>query len=340
MNLFGLSGKDIGIDLGTGTTLVAIKNEGIVKNEPSVIALDKKKKNVVAIGEEAKEMLGKTPDNIIAVKPLKNGVIADLTAAELMLKEIIMDLRKKKLIGRPRVVIGIPSGVTEVERRAVEEAVYDAGARQVFLVDEPLAAAIGSNLNIGEPSGNLIVDIGAGVTEVAVISLGGIVLTSSTYSGGDELDEKIIEYIRKNKRIEIGEVEAERIKMEIGNAKPGSIEKIEAKGRDLSSGFPVTFVVDSYEIEEAIRKSISKIINAIKITLEKTPPELVADITEKGITLCGGGALLKRFDELIAYEIGIPVYISSNPLNSVAYGTERILEDTTKIKGLVSKRYK
>lgn len=338
MNFFKLSGKDIGIDLGTGTTLVTVKSEGIVKCEPSVIAIDKKTKEVIAIGVEAKEMLGKTPEGIQAIRPLKNGVIADLTATELMLAEIIGELRRTKFIGKPRVVIGIPSGVTEVERRAVEEAVYDAGARQVFLIDEPLASAIGANLNISEPSGNLVVDLGAGVTEVAVISLGGIVLSSSTYTAGDNLDQNILEYVRKNEKLEIGEVIAEKIKMEIGNVKPGPIEKMEIKGRDLQTGLPRTIVIDSYQVEEAIRKSIEDIINTIKITIEKTPPELVADITQKGITLCGGGALLKGLDELIQERIGIPVYIATNPLNCMVNGTERTLENTVKIKELQSKK--
>lgn len=338
MNLFKLSGKDIGIDLGTGTTLVAIKNEGIAKVQPSVIAMDKKSKQVIAVGEKAKEMLGKTPDNIIAIKPLKNGVIADLTATELMLKEIMSILRRKKAIGRPRVVIGIPSGITEVEKRAVEEAVYDAGARQVFLIDEPLSSAIGAHLNITEPTGNLVVDLGAGITEVAVISLGGIVLTTSTNIAGDELDQKIIEYIRKEKRVEIGETIAEKIKIEIGNAKPGPIEKMEVKGRDLTTGLPRTLVIDSFEIEYAMRKSLEKIINTIKVTIEKTPPELVADITQKGITLCGGGALLKRFDELISDSIGIPVYVAPEPLYCMVNGAEKTLDNTTKIKDLQSRR--
>ena len=338
MNFFKLSGKDIGIDLGTGTTLVTVKSEGIVKCEPSVIAIDKKTKEVIAIGLEAKEMLGKTPEGIQAIRPLKNGVIADLTATELMLAEIIGELRRTKFIGKPRVVIGIPSGVTEVERRAVEEAVYDAGARQVFLIDEPLASAIGANLNISEPSGNLVVDLGAGVTEVAVISLGGIVLSSSTYTAGDNLDQNILEYVRKNEKLEIGEVIAEKIKMEIGNVKPGPIEKMEIKGRDLQTGLPRTIVIDSYQVEEAIRKSIEDIINTIKITIEKTPPELVADITQKGITLCGGGALLKGLDELIQERIGIPVYIATNPLNCMVNGTEKTLENTVKIKELQSKK--
>ncbi len=338
MDLLKLSGKDIGIDLGTGTILVAIKDEGIVKNEPSVIALERKTKNIIEVGEEAKEMLGKTPENIEAIRPLKNGVIANLTATELMLKKIMGELKKTKSIGKPRVVIGIPSGVTEVERRAVEEAVYGAGARQVFLIDEPLASAIGANLNISEPSGNLIVDLGAGVTEASVISLGGIVLTSSTYTAGDELDQKIVEYIRKNERVEIGEVVAEKIKMKIGNVKPGLIEEIEVKGRDLQTGLPKTISVNSYQVEEAIRKSIDKIINTIKITIEKTPPELVADIIQKGITLSGGGALLKGLDELIGERIGIPVYIATNPLYCMVSGAERILENTTKIKELQSNR--
>lgn len=338
MGLFGFSGKDIGIDLGTGTTLVAIKNEGIVIRQPSVIAMDSKKKHVIAVGDKAKEMLGKTPDNIVAIKPLQNGVIADLTATEHMLKDIMDYLRNKKNIGKPRVVIGIPSGVTEVERRAVEEAVYDAGARQVFLIDEPLASAIGANLNISEPSGNLIVDLGAGVTEVAVISLGGIVLSSSTYTAGDEFDKKIIEYVRKNQRVEIGEIVAERVKMEIGSAKPGPMEKIEAKGRDLATGLPKTIILDSFQVNEAIEKSIEKIISTIKTTIEKTPPELVADITQKGITLCGGGAELKNLDERISDEIGIPVFVASNPLDCMVVGAERTLEDVAKIRGLQVKR--
>lgn len=340
MNLFKLSGKDLGIDLGTSTTLVAIKDQGIVLNQPSVIAWNKKSKEVIAIGEEAREMLGKTPDNIEAVMPLRNGVIASLTGTEIMLKEILQTLKRKNFIGKPRVVVGIPSGITEVQKRAVEEVIYDAGARQVFLIDEPLASAIGANLNISEPSGNLVVDLGAGITEAAVISLGGIVLTNSTTTAGDELNQKIVEYIRKYEKVEIGETVAEQIKIEIGSVKPSFGETIDVKGRDLVTGLPKTITVDSYQVEEAIKKSIDTIISTIKVTLEKTPPELVSDITQKGITLCGGGALLKRFDELVSESIGIPAYMATNPLNCMVLGAERSLENTTKIKQLQSKKIK
>lgn len=336
MSLFTFGSKDIGIDLGTANILVTIKGKGIVLKEPSVVAIDRKTGLIVATGSEAKEMLGRTPETIKAVRPLKDGVIADFTATQLMLKNIIEKVAKKHNIGKPRVVVGVPSGITEVEERAVEESVMQAGAREVYLIEEPMAAAIGASLDVAEPSGSIIVDIGGGTTEVAVISLGGIVVSHSLRVAGDELDEDIVNYIKREKNLAIGETTAEQIKMQIGCALPLMTDTpMEIRGRDLTDGLPVNIVITSSEIQEAMKESVSKIIDVIKLTLEQTPPELAADIMEKGIVLAGGGALIQNLDKLVSTETGMPVYIAEEPLDCVVRGTGKTIEDLEKLKAVL-----
>ena len=333
MNLFNLGSKDIGIDLGTANILVTLKGKGIILNEPSVVAIDTSTRNILATGFEAKEMLGRTPEKIRAVRPMKDGVIADFTATQLMLKNIIYKICRRYSIGKPRVVVGVPSGITEVEERAVEEAILQAGAREVYLIEEPMAAAIGANLDIAEPSGNIIVDIGGGTTEVAVISLGGVVVSNSIRIAGDDLDEDIVNHVKRERNLAIGETTAEQIKKEIGCAMPLMSEaSMEVRGRDLSSGLPETITVTSSEIEEAMKESISKIVDVVKLTLEKTPPELASDIMEKGIVLAGGGALIKNLDKLISIETGMPVYVAEEPLDCVVRGAGKTLEDLERLK--------
>jgi len=333
MKLFGLGSKDIGIDLGTANILVTLKGKGIILKEPSVVAIDKKTQKILATGYEAKEMLGRTPDQIKAVRPLKDGVIADFTATQLMLKNIIYKICQRYNLGKPRVVVGVPSGITEVEERAVQEAILQAGGREVYLIEEPMAAAIGANMDIAEPSGNIIVDIGGGTTEVAVISLGGIVVSNSIRVAGDDLDEDIINYIKREKNLAIGDTTAEEIKKEIGCAMPLVTElSMEIKGRDLTSGLPETIVITSSEIQEAIYDSVEKIVDVVKQTLEKTPPELSSDIMEKGIVLAGGGSLIKNLDKLLSIRTEMPVYITEGPLDCVVKGTGKTLEDLEKLK--------
>lgn len=333
MKLFGLCSKDIGIDLGTANILVTLKGKGIVLNEPSVVAIDRKTQSILATGHEAKEMLGRTPEGIKAVKPLQDGVIADFTATQLMLKNIIYKVCQRYSIGRPRVVVGVPSGITEVEERAVEESILQAGAKEVYLIEEPMAAAIGANMDIAEPNGNIIVDIGGGTTEVAVISLGGIVVSNSIRIAGDELDEDIVNYIKREKNLAIGDITAEEIKKEIGCALPlVTEESMEVKGRDLTTGLPETIQITSSEIEIAIKESIEKIIEVVKQTLERTPPELSSDIMEKGIVLAGGGAMIKNLDKLLAIRTEMPVYIAEEPLECVVKGTGKTLEDLERLK--------
>lgn len=333
MNFFTFGSKDVGIDLGTANILVTVKGKGIVLKEPSVVAIDRKTEEILATGHEAKEMLGRTPETIKAVRPLKDGVIADLTATQLMLKNILRKVCQRYNAGRPRIVVGVPSGITEVEERAVEEAVMQAGAKEVYLIEEPMAAAIGANINVGEPSGSIIVDIGGGTTEVAVISLGGIVVSNSLRIAGDELDEDIVNYIRREKNLSIGETTAEQIKMEIGCAMPLMTDMaMEIRGRDLTSGLPLNVVVKSSEVLEAMEESVSKIVEAVKLTLEKTPPELASDIVEKGIILAGGGALIQNLDKLLSKETNMPVYIADNPLECVVKGAGKTLEDLERLK--------
>ncbi len=333
MGFFNFGSKDIGIDLGTANILVTLKGKGIVLVEPSVVAIDRKTGEIVATGDDAKEMLGRTPEQIKAVRPLKDGVIADFTATRLMLKNLIEKISARYNIGKPRVVVGVPSGITEVEERAVEESVMHAGAKEVYLMEEPMAAAIGAGLDVAEPSGNIIVDIGGGTTEVAVISLGGIVISNSLRIAGDELDEDIVSYIKKKYNTAIGETMAEEIKKEIGCAMPLMTEKsMEIRGRDLSTGLPKNIEINSTEMQEAMEESINDIIDIIKATLEKTPPELSSDIMEKGIILAGGGALIENIDKLVSERTGMPVFIAENPLECVVKGTERTLEDLEKLK--------
>lgn len=280
-----------------------------------------------------KKCYGRTPEQIKAVRPMKDGVIADFTATQLMLKNLIQKVAKKYNVGRPRVVVGVPSGITEVEERAVEESIIQAGAREVYLIEEPMAAAIGATLDVGEPSGNIIVDIGGGTTEVAVISLGGIVVSHSLRVAGDELDEDIINYIKKELNIAIGETTAEQIKKKIGCAMPLMTEMtMEVRGRDLTDGLPRNIEITSTQIEEAMRESIRKIVDIVKITLEKTPPELASDIMEKGIVLAGGGALIQNLDKLLSAETGMPVYIAEEPLDCVVRGTGKTLEDLERLR--------
>lgn len=333
MNLFSIRNKDIGIDLGTANTLVTLKGKGIVLKEPSVVAIDRKTGAILATGHEAKEMLGRTPEQIKAVRPLKDGVIADFTATQLMLKNLISKVCQRYNVSRPRVVVGVPSGITEVEERAVEESVLQAGAKEVYLIEEPMAAAIGASLDVAEPSGSIIVDIGGGTTEVAVISLGGIVVSNSLRVAGDELDEDIVNYIKRELNLAIGETTAEEIKLKIGCAMPLLTDvSMEVRGRDLANGLPKNVVIYSSQIEEAMQESISKIIDSIKQTLEKTPPELASDIVEKGIVLAGGGSLIQNLDKLISVKTGMPVYIAENPLECVVKGTAKTIEDLEKLK--------
>lgn len=336
MKLFSLKSKDIGIDLGTANTLVTLKGKGVILKEPSVVAIDRRTGNILATGFEAKEMLGRTPEAIKAVRPLKDGVIADFTATQLMLKNIVTKVCQRYNAGRPRVVVGVPSGITEVEERAVEESVLRAGAREVYLIEEPMAAAIGANLDVAEPTGNIIVDIGGGTTEVAVVSLGGVVVSHSLRIAGDELDEDIIDYIKKEMGLAIGETTAEEIKMEIGCATPLMTEmSMEVRGRDLSNGLPRNIIVTSSQIQEAMQDSINEIVEIVKTTLEKTPPELASDIVEKGIVLAGGGALIKNLDKLLSQKTGMPVYIAEQPLECVVKGTGKTLEDLERLKSVL-----
>ena len=342
MKFFSWGSNDIGIDLGTANILVTLKGKGIVLKEPSVVAINRRNGNIVATGNEAKEMLGRTPEQIKAVRPMKDGVIADFTATQLMLKNIIGKVGKRYNIGRPRVVVGVPSGITEVEERAVEEAVMQAGAREVYLIEEPMAAAIGASLDVGEPSGNIIVDIGGGTTEVAVISLGGIVVSHSLRVAGDELDEEIVNYIKREMNLAVGDTTAEQIKMQLGCAMPLMTEmSMEIRGRDLTTGLPKNMTITSTQVEDAIKESITKIVEIVKLTLEKTPPELAADIMEKGIVLAGGGALIKNLDKLLSIETGMPVYVADEPLDCVVRGAGKTLEDIERLgRVLVNARNK
>lgn len=333
MKLFTFGSKDIGMDLGTSNILLTIKGKGVVLNEPSVVAINRQTNQIVATGHEAKEMLGRTPEQIRAVRPMKDGVIADFTATQLLIKNIISKICKRYNAGRPRVVVGVPSGITEVEERAVEEAVSQAGAREVFLIEEPMAAAIGAGIDVAEPNGNMIVDIGGGTTEVAVISLGGIVVSDSIKIAGDIMDEEIINYIKNNLNLAIGDTTAEQVKLELGCAIPLVTQKsMEIRGRELTTGLPENKVVTSEQIGEAMQPSIERIIDLVKATLEKTPPELASDIVERGIVLTGGGALIKGIDTLISQKTEIPVYIADRPLDCVTNGTGKTIEDMDKLR--------
>ena len=324
--MFGLN-KSIGIDLGTANTLVFMKGKGVIMREPSVVAVDTKNDTVKFVGNEAKEVIGKTPGSIMVVRPLKDGVIADFDVTAAMLKIFIKKACGPSLVFKPTVVICIPSGVTEVERRAVREASISAGAGQVMIIEEPMAAAIGAGLPVQEPAGSMVVDIGGGTSEVAVISLNGIVASRSVRTGGDEFDNAIINYIKRKFNLLIGERSAERIKIEIGTAyKLDEDLTLEVKGRNLINGLPKNAIISSEDVRDALRESLEKIIEAIKETLERTPPELAADIIDRGITLTGGGALLRGLDKLICAETGIDVYVAENPLDCVANGTGHVLD--------------
>jgi rod shape-determining protein MreB len=335
----GLFSNDIGIDLGTANTLVYVKDRGIVLREPSVVAVQAGTKRVLAVGDEAKRMLGRTPGNIIAVRPLKDGVISDFEITEAMLKAFIQKAHRHKRFfsPRPRVVIAVPSGITEVEKRAVRESAYHAGARMVRLIEEPMAAAIGVGLPVQEAAGNMIVDIGGGTTEVAIISLAGIVFSRSIRVAGDELDESITNYMKRAYNLVIGERSAEEIKIKIGSAYPLEKEtSMEVKGRDLVAGLPKTLTITSQEVREALLDPVSTIVQSVRITLERCPPELSADLVERGIVLAGGGALLRGLDRLIAEETGLPVHVAEDPLSAVAEGTGKVLQEIeflTKLAG-------
>ena len=336
LKFFTFGSKDMGIDLGTANILIKLKGKGIVLNEPSVVAIDKKTGEIKATGNEAKEMLGRTPESIEAVRPMKDGVIADFTATCLMLKNMFKKVCTRYNVGRPRVVVGVPSGITEVEERAVEETILRAGAREVYLIEEPMAAAVGAGIKVAEPSGSMIIDIGGGTTEVAVISLGGIVVSESLRIAGDELDEDIINYIKREENLAIGETTAELIKISIGCAAPLMTDTpMEIRGRDLTTGLPRNITIKSSQIMEAMKESISKIIYTVKQTLEKTPPELAADLVEKGVYLAGGGALIQNLDIFLSQEIEMPVIIAENPLDCVVNGTGKTLEDLEKLKGVL-----
>ena len=329
----GLFSNDMGIDLGTATTLVYLKNQGIVLCEPSVVAIQAGTSNVIAVGEEAKRMLGRTPGNIIAIRPMRHGVITDFEISEAMLRYFIKKVNKAKPLVRPRIVIAIPSGITEVEKRAVKDSALHAGAREVYMIEEPMAAAIGVGLPIQEPSGNMIIDIGGGTTEMAVISLAGVVFSKSLRVGGDEMDEAIVNYLKKNYNLMIGERTAEEIKIKIGSVYPLEEElKMEVKGRDLVAGLPKTVTVSSEEIREAMAEPIAQILEAVRITLERTPPELSSDLIEKGIMLAGGGSLLRGIDKLISEETGLPVHIAEDPMTAVALGTGKVLSEIKYLK--------
>ena len=325
---FGKMTKDMGIDLGTANTLVYIKGQGIVVREPSVVAIRDDSKEVLAVGEEAKRMIGRTPGNIVAIRPMKDGVIADFDVTQSMLSYFIQKAAAKKGVVSPRIAICVPFGVTEVEKRAIEEAARTAGAKDAFLIEEPMAAAIGAGLRIEEPEGNMVVDIGGGTSEIAIISLGGIVTAKSIRLGGDELDEAIVNYVKKEYSLAIGERTAEDVKIRIGSAyKEGEEMEMEIRGRDLISGLPKTMQISSSEVRDALRDPVNSIVDGIKSTLEKTPPELASDIMENGIMLTGGGALLKGLDKLVKEETGMPVKIAENPLDCVAIGTGKSVED-------------
>lgn len=333
--VFSRFSRAIGIDLGTANTLVYVRGKGILLREPSVIAIDLETRKVLAVGEEAKRMIGRTPGNIVAIRPLKDGVIADFDHTEQMLKGFIRKVHRRNSFVHPEVVVGIPSGVTEVERRAVIDAAKKAGAQDAYLMEEPMAAAIGAGLPISEPTGSMIVDIGGGTTEVAVISLGGIVTSKSVRIAGDEIDESIVAYVRKVYNLLIGDRTAEEVKLQIGSAYPLEEElMMQVRGRDLVTGLPRSAQVTSKEIREAINDPMSAIVEGVKLTLEATPPELASDIMDRGIVLAGGGALLRGLDRLLSAETQMPVHIAPDPLSAVVIGTGKALEESENNPGL------
>ncbi|MEH7300198.1 MULTISPECIES: rod shape-determining protein [Neobacillus] len=327
--MFGIRSRDLGIDLGTANTLVYVKGKGIVLREPSVVAMQTDTKNIVAVGNDAKNMIGRTPGNVVALRPMKDGVIADFETTASMMKHHIRQAQKSNnpFSGKPYVMVCVPSGITAVEERAVIDATRQAGAKDAYTIEEPFAAAIGANLPVWEPTGSMVVDIGGGTTEVAIISLGGIVTSQSIRVAGDEMDDSVISYIRKNYNLMIGERTAESIKMEIGSAGiPEGIDNMEIRGRDLLTGLPKTIEITAKEIATALNDTVYAIVEAVKNTLEKTPPELAADIMDRGIVLTGGGALLRNLDRVISEETKMPVLIAENPLDCVAIGTGKALD--------------
>jgi rod shape-determining protein MreB and related proteins len=327
-NAMTFLGRDMAVDLGTANTLVYVRGRGIVLNEPSVVALNTNNGQVVAVGVEAKRMIGRTPGNIVAVRPLKDGVIADFDVTERMLRYFIQKVHKRTRMAKPRIVVAVPSGITGVEQSAVKEAGHQAGARKVYIIEEPMAAAIGAGLPVNEPTGNMVVDIGGGTTEVAVISLGGIVTSQSIRIGGDELDQAIIMFGKKEHSLMLGERTAEEIKLALGSAFPAKEEPhAEIRGRDLVSGLPKTILISAAEVRRAIDEPINLIIDAVKSTLDKCPPELAGDVMDRGIALTGGGALLRGLDQRIREETGMPVHIADSPLDSVVLGTGKCVED-------------
>jgi rod shape-determining protein MreB and related proteins len=334
--VYGLFSNDMAIDLGTATTLTYVKGRGIVSHEPSVVAVQKNgngTSRVLAVGKEAKEMLGRTPGNIVAIRPMKDGVIADFEVTEAMLRYFITRAHNRKTLVRPRIIIGVPSGITEVEKRAVRDSALAASAREVYLIEEPMAAAIGAGLPITEPSGNMVVDIGGGTTEVAVISLAGIVYSKSVRVAGDKMDDAIIQHMKRKYNLLIGERTAEQIKKTLGNAYPmEETLTMEVKGRDLVAGVPKTITTNSDEIREALQEPINAIVEAVRVVLERTPPELSADIVDKGIVLTGGGAQLRNLDVLLREETGLPVMISDNPECAVVLGTAKALDELKLLK--------
>jgi len=326
-------GRDMGIDLGTANTLVYVKGKGIVLDEPSIVAINKDTNKILAVGKEAKRMVGRTPGNIVAIRPLRDGVIADFETTEKMLRYFIQRVHKNVAFARPRIVICVPSGITAVERKAVIEATEQAGARAAYIIEEPLAAAIGADLPVNEPTGSMIVDIGGGTSEVAVISLGGIVVSQSLRIGGDEMDEAVTYYLKKEHNLLLGERSAEKVKIEIGSAFPlENEEKLEINGRDLITGLPKTIIITSQQVRKALEKTIADIVNSVIEVLDVTPPELASDIMQRGIVLSGGGALLKGLTERVSRETHCPVYLANDPLASVALGAGRCSEDFATLK--------
>jgi len=334
--ILGLFSNDLAIDLGTANTLVYVKGKGIVLREPSVVAVRKDARGygkVLAVGTEAKKMLGRTPGNIVAIRPMKDGVIADFEITEAMLRHFIRKVHNRRTLIRPRIIICVPSGITQVEKRAVRESAESAGAREVYLIEEPMAAAIGAGLPVTEPTANMVVDIGGGTTEVAVISLAGIVYCKSVRVGGDKMDEAILQYIKRNYNLLIGERSAETIKITIGNVYPDEeVETMEIKGRDLVSGIPKILTINSEEVRKAISEQVQTIIDVIRIALEQTPPELAADIVERGITLTGGGALLKNLAKLLREETKLTILVADDPLSTVVLGSGRALDELKNLK--------
>ena len=336
-SILGLFSSDIGIDLGTANTLVYVKDHGIVLREPSIVAVKAGTTQVLAVGDEAKRMLGRTPGNITAIRPLKDGVIADFEITEAMLRHFITKAHGRRRFVRPRVVIAVPSGITEVEKRAVKDSAMHAGAREVYLIEEPMAAAIGVGLPVTDPAGNMIVDIGGGTTEVAIISLAGIVFSRSVRVAGDELDDAIVQHLKRGYNLMIGERTAEEIKLSVGSSYPLDKElTMEVKGRDLVAGLPKTITITSQEIRDALNEPVCRIVEAVRITLERCPPELSADLVDRGVVLAGGGALLRGLDRLIAEETGLPVHVAEDPLSAVAEGTGKALQEIEFLKAVAA----